>query len=105
MKNKLILAGMAMILASCKRQPFTGRVVDKEYIQGHMCHSDGYIQVHEASMLPAIIVPHVSTPPPHHHSWQPAEVTLWVADRYEVKSFSVDTTSYSSWVVGSKVTF
>jgi hypothetical protein len=94
---------IAVIAGCTSPQPFTGRIVDKEYTAGHMCHNNNYTHLQQASFTPRI-VPH-TTPPPHHHSWQPATVTVWVANRNEVKSFSVDSTSYHSWVLGSKVTF
>lgn len=101
----MILAA-AVILVSCSSKPFTGRIVEKEYIEGHRCHTSGYTEIQEASLLPSIIVPHVPVVAhPHHHAWVRANVTIWVANRYEVKSFSVDTTSYNKWILGSKVTF
>lgn len=96
----------AVILVSCSSKPFRGRIVDKEYVAGHRCHTSGYMVQQQASLLPSIIVPHVPViAHPHHHSWIHASVTVWVANRNGVKAFYVDTTSYGKWIVGSKVTF
>lgn len=100
MKKLLLGLLLALGVASCTSKPFTGRVVEKEYIAGHMCHTDGYAEKFQAG----VIVPHVAVHT-HHHSWQSATVTVWVANRYDLRSFSVDTLSYDNWVVGSKVTF
>jgi len=104
MKRTIIICLIAVGLYSCESKPFTGRIVDKEYIAGHRCHTSGYQRMQQASMIPGIVVPHV-TVPVHHHKWEKATVTLWVATRNEIRTFSVDSTSYSKWVVGSKVTF
>lgn len=64
MKTLIILC-VICLLYSCKHKPFTGYIVGKEYIQGHMCHDENYEHVVEAT----VIVPHpvVHT---HHHKWQ-----------------------------------
>lgn len=102
MKTKLIIGFAVLLGISCNTQPFTGRIVYKEYIAGHRCHTDGNFTVQQAGI---IVTPRLSTPPPHHHSWTKASVTLWVANKNEIRQFSVDTLSFDKWVMGSKVTF
>jgi len=89
----------ALGLSSCTPNPFTGRIVEKEYIAGHRCHTEGYKVKDQAAVVPVV------RPPVHHHKWEKEKVTLWVANRHEVRSFSVDSLSFDKWVVGSKVTF
>lgn len=96
---------LAIGLSSCKPGPFTGRIVDKEYVPGHRCHTSDFNVKQEASLLPAIVVPHTVSHPVHHHKWVNATVTVWVANRDQLKPFSVDTLSYDKWIVGSKITF
>lgn len=92
---------IAIGLSACTRKPFTGRIVEKEYIAGHRCHTEGY----KVNAQAGIIVPHVAAHPVHHHKWEPAKVIVWVANRREVRPFSVDTLSFDKWVIGTKVTF
>ena len=92
---------LAIGLSACTPNPFTGRIVEKEYVEGHRCQTEGYKVKDQAG----IIVPRTTVVQQHHHKWENAKVTLWIANRYEVRSFGVDSTTFDKWVVGSKVTF
>lgn len=99
MKKLAIIMLFAIVLLACTPQPFTGRIVEKEYIAGHRCHTEGYKVKDQAAVVPVV------RPPAHSHKWENAKVTVWIANRYEVCSFGVDSASYNKWIVGSKVTF
>lgn len=95
--KKLLYFLTITILLSCTSQPFTGRIVGKEYTAGHMCHSEDYVEKYEAAVIPVVVAR-------HHHKWENAKFTIWVANRYDLRSYNVDTTSFNKWVMGAKVT-
>ncbi|RZJ88548.1 MAG: hypothetical protein EOO20_13335, partial [Chryseobacterium sp.] len=79
--RKLLLIVLIALGVSCTPNPFTGRIVEKEYVAGHRCHTEGYKVKDQAG----VIVPHTVVTPKHYHKWENAKVTLWVANRYEVR--------------------
>lgn len=87
MKN-LILILSFILLVSCENKPFTGYVVGKEYIEGHMCHDEGYNHVVQAAV---IVPPHVHT---HHHRWEDSQFILHVANYQELRHIKVDSSTY-----------
>lgn len=88
---------MFCLLCSCDNKPFTGYVVGKEYIQGHMCHDENYDHVVEAAY---IHVPHT-----HHHKWQDSEFILHVANHKELRHIHVDSITFENYKLLELVTF
>lgn len=90
-----------MLLASCDDKPFKGYVVGKEYVSGHMCHSEPKQTVEATVIAPhPVIVAH-----PHHHHWVEATFTVYVANRYEVRQYNVDSLKFQRIKMLDKVTF
>lgn len=100
-KNKFLLAFLlaATTTACSENKPFTGYVVAKEYVEGHMCHSE---YKHTVKAYVPVHVPHV--PPPHHHHYENAQFILHVANRYEVRPFHVDTFKFTRVQMLDKIT-
>jgi len=99
----LVLALIILLISSCesKNEPFIGYIVAKEYIQGHMCHDDNFKHVVEAGFVHVPHVPHVHH---HKHKWQRSQFIIYVANRYEVKPFHIDSLLYNIHNVTDKVT-
>lgn len=97
----ILVLSIAISLTSCDSKPFKGYVVGKEYISGHMCHSEP-----KKTVEAIVVVPHpVVVPPPHHHEWIKATFTLYVANRYEVRQYFVDSLKFQRTKMLDKVTF
>lgn len=96
----LILFLALVSLTSCEFKPFTGYIVCKEYTPGHMCH-DEVPTYSEASLLYVHVPPHVHT---HHHTWQESSFIIYVANKNAVRSFSVDSLSFTKYKLLQKVT-
>jgi hypothetical protein len=103
MKKIILSIAVALFLSSCgdgTEKTFTGYVVHKEYLAGHMCHSE-FKEIQESSVV--VIVPHVVHK--HHHSYKHPEYNLFVANRYDVRFFAVDSTTWLKQRLGHKVSF
>lgn len=99
--KKLLIIPLLLLLISCENKPFTGYVIGKEYIQGHMCCSDGYKHIVQAS---PIIVPH-PVPIKHHHSFEKSKFIISVANKYRgVCDFNVDSIRYKNYKLGQRIT-
>ncbi len=94
--KKVLILSISLLLFACSSEPFTGYVVAKEYIEGHMCHSE-----HKHTVKAIVHVPHVQ----HHHSYQQAQFILHVANRHEVRAYHVDTFKFNRVKMLDKITF
>lgn len=97
--RSLFLFFILGLFASCESKPFTGYVVAKEYIQGHMCHDENYRHVVEATV---VHVPHV--PHTHHHKWQDSEFILHIANKDDLRHVHVDSLTFHKYSVTDKIT-
>ncbi len=97
----LIVCLLIILVTSCESKPFTGYIVAKEYIEGHMCHDEDYSHVVEAGY---VHVPHVHHAP-HHHEWRDSEFILHVANKDEVRPVQVDSLEFYKHKLLDKVTF
>jgi hypothetical protein len=98
MRNLFLILTL-FLFASCESKPFTGYIVAKEYIQGHMCHDEDHKHVVEAGY---VHVPHI--PHSHHHKWQSSEFILHVANKDDLRHMHVDSITYYSHRVTDKIT-
>lgn len=103
MKKSLTLILISFLFLSCKHSnnQFTGYVVHKEYLEGHMCHSE-FKEIQQAD-LSIVIVPrtHVAT---HSHSWQESQFNIYVANKNYVRCFPADSLKWLKYQLGKKVT-
>lgn len=100
-KSKFIIATCLLIsvLSSCcmnKEKNFIGYIVAKEYTPAHMSNEAG------RTISYALIVPYIPPSPKPH---QIESKFIWyVANKYEVLAFSVDTAKFNAKILGEKVT-
>ena len=101
MRKILFICLLFVLLTSCESKPFTGYIVAKEYIAGHMCHDNNYEHTVEEAYVHVPVRPiHV-----HHHTWQEPEFILHVANKDEVRHIHVDSTDFYEYKLLEKVTF
>jgi len=101
MKKILFMCLLFVLLTSCESKPFTGYIVAKEYVEGHMCHDEDYSHVVEAGY---VHTPHVHHAP-HHHKWRDSEFILHIANKDEVRPVQVDSVYFYKHKLLDKVTF
>lgn len=96
MKKKLFISiSLLAILSGCNPKPFKGFLVCKEYIPGHM--DDKNVQsVQEA----IVFVPHPQMSEPE---YIPSEWHFYVANKYGVRDFKVDSLTYLRHKVGERI--
>ncbi|WP_315388192.1 hypothetical protein [Hoylesella shahii] len=79
--RKVILAiALLAVLASCESKPFKGIIVCKEYVKAH------YVQ--RPRQAPQLV---------------PSEWKFYVANKYAVREFSVDSITYTKHHVGERI--
>ena len=96
--KKIFILGSLLFLYSCEEKPFTGYIVGKEYIEGHMCHDEGYEHTLQATV---VHVPHVHV---HHHKWQNSEFILHVANYKELRHIHVDSLTFANHKMLEEIT-
>ena len=101
MKRLYITLSLFILFTACESKPFTGYIVAKEYVEGHMCHDEDYSHVVEAGY---VHTPHVHRTP-HHHKWTDSEFILHVANKDEVRHINVDSIYFYKHKLLDRVTF
>lgn len=98
--RKVILAIVLLaVLASCESKPFKGIIVCKEYVKTHMSNEEAHV-VEEAAFVPrAHYVPRPRRVP----QLVPSEWKLYVANKYTVREFIVDSVTYTKHHVGERI--
>ena len=98
--NKTILAIVLLImLVGCKPKSFKGIIVCKEYVKAHMDNEDAHV-VEEATFVPPVYyVPHRM----HVPQLVPLEWKFYVANKYAIRAFYVDSVTYTTHHVGERI--
>jgi hypothetical protein len=100
MKKVYFILLCLAIFSGCNPDPFTGYVVCKEYIPGHMDNKK------VKPVLQAVIIP--VTPGAHSRKHRPKWVkSRWVvyaANKSVVRAFSVDSLYFTNVCLGQKIT-
>lgn len=100
MKKKLFISiSLLAILAGCNPKPFKGFLVCKEYIPGHM--DDEHAKTVQEAYVP-VPVP-VVYPRRHEPEYIPSEWHFYVANKYGVRDFRVDSLTYLRHKVGERI--
>ena len=100
MKKKLIISiSLLAILAGCNPKPFKGFLVCKEYIPGHM--DDEHAKTVQEAYV-HVPVP-VVCPRRHEPEYIPSEWHFYVANKYGVRDFKVDSLTYLRHKVGERI--
>lgn len=100
MKKVLFCLLCLAIFSGCDPDPFTGYVVCKEYIPGHM--DDKKVNpIQHAVVIPVRPVVH-----PHRHKpeWIKNRWIVYVANKSAVKPFDVDSLYFTNVRLGQKIT-
>ena len=98
MKKKLFISiSLLTILAGCNPKPFKGFLVCKEFIPGHM--DDEYAKTVQEAYVPVPIVPPRRPDP----EYIPSEWHFYVANKYGVRDFKVDSLTYLRHKVGERI--
>lgn len=98
MKKKLIISiSLLTILAGCNPKPFKGFLVCKEFIPGHM--DDEYAKTVQEAYVYVPIVHKMR----HVPEYIPSEWHFYVANKYGVRDFKVDSLTYLRHKVGERI--
>ena len=99
MIRTILAIGLLAVLVGCEPKPFKGIIVYKEYIKAHMDNEEAHV-VEEAAFVPRVFYPH------HMHvpKLVPSEWKFYVASKYAVREFSVDSLTYTRHRVGERIT-
>nr|DAM65297.1 MAG TPA: Prokaryotic membrane lipoprotein lipid attachment site [Caudoviricetes sp.] len=96
--KKIILAfSLLAVLSGCKTKPFKGFLVCKEYIPGHMDDKQ------PKSIQEAYVYVPVVHPRTHEPEYVPSEWHFYVANKYGVRDFQVDSLTYLRHKVGERI--
>ena len=98
MIRTILAIGLLAVLVGCEPKPFKGFIVCKEYVKAHMDNEDAHV-VEEAAFVPRVFYPH------HIHMPQlvPSEWKFYVANKYAVRVFYVDSVTYTKHHIGEKI--
>lgn len=97
MKKIILALSLLAVLSDCKTKPFKGFLVCKEYIQGHMDDEQPHIQQEAAVYVPIVY------PRTHEPEYVPSEWHFYVANKYGVRDFRVDSLTYLRHKVGERI--
>lgn len=96
--KKIILAfSLLTVLSGCKTKPFKGFLVCKEYIPGHMDDKQPK-SIQEAYVYVPVVYPRT-----HEPEYVPSEWHFYVANKYGVRDFQVDSLTYLRHKVGERI--
>lgn len=103
MAKKMIRTILAIVLlimlVGCEPRPFKGIIVCKEYVKAHMSNEEAHV-VEEAMFAPrAHYVPRPRRVP----QLVPSEWKFYVANKYAVRVFYVDSVTYTKHHVGERI--
>ena len=92
--NKIILViGLLCLLVGCEPKPFKGIIVCKEYVRAHMDNEEAHV-AEEAAFVPHRM---------HVPQLVPSEWKLYVANKYAIRVFYVDSITYTKHHIGEKI--
>ena len=98
MIRTILAIGLLAVLVGCEPKPFKGIIVCKEYVKAHMDNEEAHI-VEEAMFVPRVFYPHRRRVP----QLVPSEWKFYVASKYAVREFSVDSITYTKHHVGERI--
>lgn len=98
MIRTILAIGLLAVLVGCEPKPFKGIIVCKEYVKAHMDNEEAHI-VEEATFVPRVHYPHRM----HVPQLVPSEWKFYVANKYAVRVFYVDSITYTIHHVGEKI--
>ncbi|KDR52348.1 hypothetical protein [Hoylesella loescheii] len=100
MIRTILAIGLLAVLVGCEPKPFKGIIVCKEYVKAHMDNEEAHV-VEEAMFVPRV---HYVPRPRRVPQLVPSEWKLYVANKYAVRVFYVDSITYTRHRVGERIT-
>ena len=97
-KNLFISISLLAILAGCNPKPVKGFLVCKEYVPGHM--DDEHAKTVQEAY---VYVPFIPMRRHHTPEYIPSEWHFYVANKYGVRDFKVDSLTYLRHKVGKRI--
>lgn len=96
--NKLILGiSVLLLFVGCEPKPFRGFLVCKEYIPGHMNNEQVKTVIEAGVHIPIV------RPRRHKPQYIPSEWWFYVANKDRVRTFNVDSLTYTKHKVGERI--
>ena len=97
MKKFFLAFSLLATLSSCETKPFMGFLGCKEYVPGHM--DDEHAKTVQEAYVPVPVV----CPRRHEPEYVPSEWHFYVANKYCVREFRVDSLTYIKHKVGERI--
>ena len=97
MEKLILFISLLAVLGGCKNQPFKGFLVCKEYIPGHM--DNEHAKSVQEAFVPFPVIPMRR----HEPEYIPSTWNLYVANKYRVREFQVDSLTYTKHKVGERI--
>ena len=99
MIRTILAIALLAVLVGCEPKPCKGIIVCKEYVKAHMDNEEAHV-VEEATLVPRVhYVPRPRLVP----QLVPSEWKLYVANKYAVRVFYVDSVTYTMHHVGERI--
>jgi hypothetical protein len=99
MIRTILATALLTMLVGCEPKSFKGIIVCKEYVKAHMDNEEIHV-VEEATFVPWVhYVPHPRRVP----QLVPSEWKFYVANKYSIRVFFVDSVTYTTHHVGEKI--
>ncbi|EEX51998.1 hypothetical protein HMPREF6745_2511 [Prevotella sp. oral taxon 472 str. F0295] len=99
MIRTILAIGLLAVLVGCVPKPFKGIIVYKEYVKAHMDNEEAHA-VEEATFVPRV---HYVPRPRRVPQLVPSEWKFYVANKYAVRVFYVDSVTYTKHLVGERI--
>jgi len=99
MIRTILAIGLLAVLVGCEPKAFKGIIVCKGYVKAHMDNEEAR-DVEEATFVPRV---HYVPRPRRVPQLVPSEWKFYVANKYSVRVFSVDSITYTKHHVGERI--
>mgnify|MGYP000853560420 FL=1 len=99
MIRTILAIGLLAVLVGCEPKPFKGIVVCKEYVKAHMDNEEAHV-VEEATFVPRV---HYVPRPRRVPQLVSSEWKFYVANKYSIRVFFVDSVTYTKHHIGEKI--
>ena len=99
MIRTILAIALLAVLVGCEPKPFKGIIVCKGYVKAHMDNEEAHV-VEEAMFVPRV---HYVPRPRRVPQLVPSEWKLYMANKYAIRVFYVDSITYTTHHVGERI--
>ena len=99
MIRTILAIGLLDVIVGCEPKPFKGIIVCKEYVKAQMDNEEAHA-VEEATFVPRV---HYVPRPRRVPQLVPSEGKFYVANKYALREFIVDSITYTKHHVGERI--